>query len=73
MPEPLIKAMNLNSNTVNYSSQEDVSDYVAHLQLHMSLQSRNLLPSMNKTKDQNHNFVYESQATIEKFTSRELG
>ncbi|MBF2056850.1 MAG: hypothetical protein IGQ45_06430 [Cyanobacterium sp. T60_A2020_053] len=64
--------MNLNSNTANYSSQEDVSDYVAHLQLHMSLQSRNLLPSMNKTKDQNHNFVYESQATIEKFTSREL-
>lgn len=72
MPKPLIKAMNLNSNTANYSSQEDVSDYVAHLQLHMSLQSRNLLPSMNKTKDQNHNFVYESQATIEKFTSREL-
>ncbi|MGY6530134.1 MAG: hypothetical protein ACXITR_09410 [Cyanobacterium sp.] len=65
--------MNLNANIPHPSPKEDVSDYVAHLQLHMSLQSRNLLPSMNKTKDSNHNFVYESQATIEKFTSRELG
>ncbi|AUC62174.1 hypothetical protein AA637_13920 [Cyanobacterium sp. HL-69] len=65
--------MNLNSNIPHPSAKEDVSDYVAHLQLHMSLQSRNLLPSMNKIKDNNHNFVYESQATIEKFTSRELG
>lgn len=64
--------MNLKPN-IPPSSKEDVSDYVAHLQLHMSLQSRNLLPSMNKIKDNNHNFVYESQATIEKFTSRELG
>lgn len=64
--------MNLKPN-IPHSSKEDVSDYVAHLQLHMSLQSRNLLPSMNKIKDNNHNFVYESQATIEKFTSRELG
>ncbi|AFZ47826.1 hypothetical protein Cyast_1871 [Cyanobacterium stanieri PCC 7202] len=64
--------MNLKPN-IPPSSKEDVSDYVAHLQLHMSLQSRNLLPSMNKIKDNNHNFVYETQATIEKFTSRELG
>ncbi len=65
--------MNLNPNRSNPSPKEDISDYVAHLQLHMSLQSRNLLPSMNKVKDHNHNFIYESQAVIEKFTSRELG
>ncbi|BAQ62416.1 hypothetical protein GM3708_2822 [Geminocystis sp. NIES-3708] len=51
---------------------DDVRDYVAHLQLHMSLQSRNLLPSMNQVQDSRDNLLYQTQATIEKYTSREL-
>jgi hypothetical protein len=52
--------------------KDDLSDYVAHLQLHMSLQSRNLLPSMSQVNDSRDNLLYQTQATIEKYTSREL-
>ncbi|NCO76458.1 MAG: hypothetical protein GW795_11345 [Cyanobacteria bacterium] len=64
--------MTLNSDTLPQSVKEDVRDYVAHLQLHMSLQSRNLLPSINQVKDSRDNLLYQTQATIEKFTSRKL-
>lgn len=64
--------MNSHSNTVRVSNQEDVSDYVAHLQIHMSLQARNLLPQINQTQDNRSHFLYETQAMTEKFSSREL-
>lgn len=64
--------MTLNSDSLTQSMKDDVRDYVAHLQLHMSLQSRNLLPSMNQVKDSRNNLLYQTQATIEKYTSREL-
>lgn len=64
--------MNFKSDNLTQSMKDDVSDYVAHLQLHMSLQSRNLLPSMNQVKDSRDNLLYQTQATIEKHTSREL-
>ncbi|MBL1209548.1 hypothetical protein [Geminocystis sp. GBBB08] len=64
--------MTFNSDNLTQSMKDDVSDYVAHLQLHMSLQSRNLLPSMNQVKDNRNNLLYQTQATIEKHTSREL-
>lgn len=64
--------MTLNSDSLTQSMKDDVRDYVAHLQLHMSLQSRNLLPSMNQVKDSRNNLLYQTQATIEKHTSREL-
>lgn len=64
--------MTLNSDSLTQSIKDDVRDYVAHLQLHMSLQSRNLLPSMNQVKDSRNNLLYQTQATIEKHTSREL-
>lgn len=65
--------MNNNYNTVaNIRTPDELSDYVAHLQLHMSLQSRNLLPKINQNQDHRSNLLYETQAMTEKFTSREL-
>ncbi len=64
--------MTLNSDSLTQSMKDDLSDYVAHLQLHMSLQSRNLLPSMSQVNDSRDNLLYQTQATIEKYTSREL-
>lgn len=56
----------------NQTQKEDISDYVAHLQVHMSLQSRNLLPQINEVKDTSHDLLYQTQVNIEKLTSREL-
>ena len=64
--------MTLNSNSLTQPMKEDVRDYVAHLQLHMSLQSRNLLPHLSQVKDSRDDLLYQTQAQIEKFTSREL-
>lgn len=64
--------MNLPLSATNQSKKEDVSDYVAHLQVHMSLQSRNLLPQIDQVKDSRDNLLYQTQANIEKLTSREL-
>lgn len=52
--------------------REDFSDYVAHLQLHMSLQSRNLVPSFSKTGDSRQELLQQTQANIEKLISRQL-
>lgn len=64
--------MNLPVSAFNQSKKEDVSDYVAHLQVHMSLQSRNLLPHIDQIKDSRNNLLYQTQANIEKLTSRQL-
>lgn len=64
--------MNSRFSNVIESNKEDVSDYVAHLQIHMSLQARNLLPEINQTQDHRSNLLYQTQAMTEKFTSREL-
>ncbi|PHV61079.1 hypothetical protein WEU38_06185 [Cyanobacterium aponinum AL20118] len=64
--------MNLPSSAFHQRKKEDVSDYVAHLQIHMSLQSRNLLPQIDQVKDSRDNLLYQTQANIEKLTSREL-
>lgn len=64
--------MNLPLSAVNQSNKEDISDYVAHLQIHMSLQSRNLLPQIDQVKDSRDNLLYQTQANIEKLTSRQL-
>ena len=51
--------------------KEDISDYVAHLQVHMSLQSRNLLPQISQlTEDSEKDLLYQTQINIEKLTSR---
>lgn len=51
---------------------EDISDYVAQLQLHMALQARNLVPTFNASDIQNsrHQMLEEAQAVVEKLASR---
>lgn len=51
---------------------EDIGEYVAQLQLHMALQARNLLPSLNhKVADSRGQLLQETQANIEKLVSRQ--
>ena len=52
-------------------TREDFSEYVAHLQLHMALQARNLVPSLTNTGDSRNNLLHQTQADIEKFVSRQ--
>lgn len=53
--------------------QEDLSEYVAHLQLHMALQARNLVPPLTqKVEDSREQFLQQTQATFEKMASRQI-
>lgn len=52
-------------------TREDFSEYVAHLQLHMALQARNLVPSLGHSGDSRHNLLHQTQADIEKLVSRQ--
>ncbi len=51
--------------------REDIGEYVAQLQLHMTLQSRNLVPTLTKVADSREQFLHETQAKIEKLVSRQ--
>ena len=51
--------------------REDISEYVAQLQLHMALQARNLVPALTQTNDSREKFLQETQATLEKMISRQ--
>ncbi len=51
--------------------REDISEYVAELQLHMALQARNLVPSLTKVVDSREQLLQQTQATIEKLVSRQ--
>ncbi|MBF2078637.1 MAG: hypothetical protein IGR76_08960 [Synechococcales cyanobacterium T60_A2020_003] len=53
------------------AAREDFSEYVAHLQLHMTLQARNLVPPMRDAADSREQLLYQTQATFEKFISRQ--
>jgi hypothetical protein len=52
--------------------REDFSDYVAHLQLHMALQTRNLVPHLTHGNDPRHQLLHQTQAQIEKVVSRQF-
>jgi hypothetical protein len=52
-------------------TREDFSEYVAHLQLHMALQARNLVPSLHGASDSRHSLLHQTQADIEKMVSRQ--
>ena len=52
---------------------EEMSDYVAHLQLHMALQARNLVPTLTHAVDSRELFLHQTQAHFEKLASRQLG
>ncbi|MDB9538458.1 hypothetical protein NWP22_09880 [Anabaenopsis tanganyikae CS-531] len=52
---------------------EDFSEYVAHLQLHMTLQARNLVPPLKETlslEDSREQLLHQTQANFEKLISR---
>jgi len=54
------------------SIREDFSEYVAHLQLHMALQARNLVPTLTQTVvDSREQLLHQTQATFEKLVSRQ--
>jgi hypothetical protein len=50
---------------------EEMSDYVAHLQVHMALQARNLVPTLTNVADSRELFLYQTQAHCEKLASRQ--
>jgi hypothetical protein len=65
--------VNLNSQPMMPStSREDFSDYVAHLQLHMALQARKLVPDFSSGGDSRAQLLQETQASIEKIVSRQF-
>jgi hypothetical protein len=51
---------------------EEMSDYVAHLQIHMALQARNLVPTLTNALDSRELFLYQTQAHFEKLASRQV-
>jgi len=53
------------------TSREDFSEYVAHLQLHMALHARKLVPSLTQSTDSRASLLHETQANFEKFISRQ--
>lgn len=57
--------------TPNTFFHEDISEYVAQLQLHMALQARNLVPTLTKAVDSREQFLQQTQANIEKLVSRQ--
>jgi hypothetical protein len=52
---------------------QDISEYVAHLQLHMTLQARNLVPTLKQTQeDSRQQLLHQTQANFEKLVSRQV-
>jgi hypothetical protein len=61
-----------NSHLVDSGAgREDLSEYVAHLQLHMALQARNLVPTITRAADSREELLQQTQATFEKHVSRQ--
>lgn len=52
--------------------REDISEYVAQLQLHMTLQARNLVPALTEANDPREQMLQETQAIVEKLVSRQI-
>ncbi|GAB4289778.1 MAG: hypothetical protein Fur0025_24350 [Oscillatoriaceae cyanobacterium] len=53
------------------SNRENISEYVAHLQLHMTLQARNLVPPLTQAADSREQLLHQTQALCEKEFSRQ--
>jgi hypothetical protein len=61
-----------NTSTGLVEETQDISEYVAHLQLHMTLQARNLVPTLKPTQeDSRQELLHQTQAYFEKFVSRQ--
>ena len=63
---------NINSASQPPSNREDFSEYVAHLQMHMALQARNLVPSIKSVTNSREQLLRDTQADFEKIASRQL-
>jgi hypothetical protein len=64
----------LNLHSTQYPScslRHDVSEYVADLQLHMTLQARNLVPTLSQAKDSREQLLHQTQVYFEKLASRQ--
>ena len=57
---------------LHVSNREDISEYVAHLQLHMSLQAHNLVPHLTQVTDSREQLLQQTQANFEKLISRQI-
>ncbi|MDJ0677103.1 MAG: hypothetical protein QNJ36_17265 [Calothrix sp. MO_167.B42] len=61
-----------------HTYREDFSEYVAHLQLHMALQARNLVPTLQPQLKQQtpensrQELLHQTQADFEKQISRQI-
>jgi hypothetical protein len=53
------------------TEREDLREYVAHLQLHMALQARNLVPTLTQAADSRQQMLHQTQADFEKYVSRQ--
>ena len=51
---------------------EAIGDYVAELQLHMTLQARKLVPTLTQVHDSRELLLQETQAHVEKIVSRQV-
>lgn len=59
-------------NILPNDSVQELSEYVAHLQLHMALQARNLVPTLTQqVVDSREELLHQTQATFEKMASRQ--
>lgn len=58
--------------TASAAEREEFREYVAHLQLHMALQARNLVPPINQKGDRRQTLLHETQAHFEKLASRQV-
>ena len=65
---------NINDAFQDNGNRDDFSEYVAHLQLHMALQARNLVPNMGSKAVANSRaqLLQETQADFEKIASRHV-
>jgi hypothetical protein len=67
------KALNSRVHTpLETPLREDFSEYVAHLQLHMTLQARNLVPTLTTVADSREQLLQQTQANFEKIVSRQV-
>ena len=54
------------------SFTEDMGSYVTELQLHMSLQAKDLTPNLEPATDSLHKLLHDTQINLEKQASRNL-
>jgi hypothetical protein len=68
----LVNTISANFLTQNEHLGNELSEYVAHLQVHMALQSRNLVPYLaGDRQDSRSQLLQETQIDFEKIVSRQ--